>query len=102
MLQSYRKYREYAQFTRTLGYDHKLAEPFTSAEIDKLPSLTGGRWEIDEAIFNEFRDMLPPLNYRLNSFMMREFCFGSITTKYTREGDRYYCQFVDVTKEPNQ
>ena len=59
-----------------------------------MPSLIGDRWEIDEETYREFLEVLPPLAYRGNSFYLSEFSFGDITTKYTREGNSYYCEFA--------
>lgn len=87
-LNSYRNSREYADYARTVGID--------LPERADLPTLIGARWAIDERIYNEFLNILPPLNWRGGSFLMREFTFGSITAKYTKEGDRYFCEFVDI------
>src|SRR5271156_902817 len=38
--------------------------------------------------------MLPPLAWQGGSFYMSEFTFGDITAKYTKEGDRYFCEFA--------
>lgn len=49
--------------------------------------------------------MLPPLAYNNGSFYLSEFTFGDITTKYTKEGDRYYCEFArypERKQEPTQ
>lgn len=90
-INSYHQSIEYAEFCKTIG---------TTPPFGCTKSLLSQRWEIDERLFNEFRDILPPLNFRGSSFLMREFIFGQITTKYTREGERYFCQFVDASKEP--
>jgi hypothetical protein len=45
--------------------------------------------------------VLPPLAYRDGSFYLSEFTFHDITTKYTKEGDKYYCEFAHwPRKEP--
>ncbi len=90
-LNSYRVSREYTEFARTVGMPASLAD-------DNLPSLLGVRWEIEERTFTEFRDILPPINWNGSSFLMSEFCFAGITTKYSKEGDRYFCEFVDASK----
>jgi hypothetical protein len=90
-LNAYRRSREYVAYARRVGID----EP---ADADSFPSLLGVRWQIDERIYNEFLEILPPMNWRGGSFMISEFCFGTITTKYTQEGERYYCEFVDTRK----
>lgn len=86
-LNAYRQSAEYAAYARTIGADVPAGD---------LPSLIGARWRIDAEIYHEFLEILPPLNWRGGSFLMREFCFGSITTKYTREGESYFCEFVNV------
>lgn len=88
-LNDYRESREYAEYAKKIGLYESWSE--------HTRVLIGKRWEINEQIYNEFLNMLPPVDWRVGSFKMREFCFGSITTKYTREGDRFYCEFVDVT-----
>ena len=52
--------------------------------------MIGDRWEIDEDIYMEFLEMLPPMGWRGGAFYMSEFSFGDITTKFTREGGKYY------------
>lgn len=56
--------------------------------------IVGTRWEIDEEIYDDFLNMLPPLGWRGGVFYMREFTFDDITTKFTKEGSRYYCEFA--------
>lgn len=56
--------------------------------------IVGHRWEITEEIYDEFLDMLPPLGWQGGAFYMREFTFDDITTKYSREGGRYFCEFA--------
>lgn len=60
----------------------------------------GRRWEIDEAIYNEFLEMLPPMGWRGDSFYMSEFTFGDITSKFSREGDRYFCEVATFPPRP--
>ena len=60
----------------------------------------GRRWEIDAAIYEEFLDMLPPLGWRGDSFYMSEFTSGDITNKFTREGDRYFCEVATYPPRP--
>lgn len=60
----------------------------------------GRRWEIDEAIYDEFLEMLPPMGWRGNTFYMREFTFGDITSKFSREGDRYFCEVATYPPRP--
>jgi Protein of unknown function (DUF1419) len=84
-LNSYRHSQEYAEHARETGY------PVPEGD---LPSLIGNRWEIDQDIYREFLEMLPPMGRRGGTFYMQEFSFDDITAKYTREGDRYYCEFA--------
>jgi hypothetical protein len=84
-LNSYRKSAEYAQYAREVGADVPQGD---------LPSLIGNRWEIDEQLYHEFLEVLPPLGWRNGSFYLSEFTFGDITTKYTKDGDQYYCEFA--------
>lgn len=84
-LKSYRHSAEYAEYAKAIG-----------AEIPQgdLPSLIGNRWEIDGDTYHEFLGMLPPLEQRGDSFYLSEFTFNDITTKYTKDGDKYYCEFA--------
>ena len=59
-----------------------------------LATLLGDRWEIDEEIYMDALEMLPPLGWRGGVFYMREFTFDDITAKFTREGNCYYCEFA--------
>ncbi len=84
-LRNYLHSAEYAEYVREIGANTPQAP---------LPSLLGKRWEIDEKTYVEFLEVLPPLAYHNGSFYLSEFTFGDITTKYTKEGDRYYCEFA--------
>jgi Protein of unknown function (DUF1419) len=84
-LNSYRNSKEFAEYYRSIG--NQVPE-------GGLPSLLGNRWEIDEEIYHEFLEMLPPLGWKKGSFYMMEFSFGDITTKFTKEGNKYYCEFA--------
>lgn len=84
-LNAYRHSTEYADYARSIG---------SSPPAGDLPSLIGNRWEIDKAIYDEFLEMLPPLGWRGGTFYMREFTFDDITTKFTKEGEKYYCEFA--------
>ena len=84
-LNSYRNSAEYAEYAKTIGADVPQGD---------LPCLIGNRWEIDEKTYWEFLEVLPPLAYRGGSFYLAEFTFDDITTKYTKEGTRYYCEFA--------
>ena len=88
-LNSYRQSREYAEYAKIIGVEVPGGD---------LPSLIGVRWQIDERIYDEFLNILSPLQWRGDSFLMSEFTFGSITAKYTKEGDRYFCEFVDTKR----
>lgn len=78
---------------KSYGHSREYAE-YTGAPAEGLPSLIGDRWEIDEETYRQFLEVLPPLSWRGDTFYLSEFTFGDITTKYTREGDRYYCEFA--------
>lgn len=84
-LGSYRNSKEYAEFARSIGDEVPSGE---------LPSLLGDRWEIDQQTYDQFLNILPPMGWRGDSFYMCEFSFEDITTKYTKEGDRYFCEFA--------
>ena len=82
-LNAYRLSAEFAEYAGAIGGD---------VPAGPLPSLVGARWEIDRDIYEEFLEMLPPLGWRGGTFYMCEFSFGDITAKFTREGDRYFCE----------
>ena len=88
-LNDYRRTREYQDYAREIGID---------VPGDNLPSLLGQRWEIDEAIYDEFLNMIPPLYWRGGSFYCREECFGGLYAKFTQEGDRYFCEYARLPK----
>jgi hypothetical protein len=84
-LNNYRHSAEYADYARSIGSEVPPGD---------LPCLIGDRWEIDEQIYNDFLEILPPLEWRGGSFYMSEFAFGNITNRFSREGERYYCEFA--------
>lgn len=84
-LNSYRQSAEYAEYAGKIG---------AAVPQGPLTRLLGNRWEIDREVYEEFLEMLPPLGWRGGSFFMSEFSFGNITAKYTKEGDKYYCEFA--------
>ncbi len=90
-LSNYRHSAEYAVYAQRIG---------TEAPQGKLPHLLGNRWEIDSEIYHHFLEILPPLGWRGGSFYLSEFSFGDVTTKYTREGDKYYCEFARFPETP--
>jgi len=96
-LNDYRASAEYTEYATAIGYEPAPHE-------GERPSLLGNRWEIDAEIFEEFLNMLPPLRWRRmnggESFFMCELCFDNIGTKFTREGDKYFCEYARL--EPSQ
>lgn len=92
-LNAYRDSAEYATYAAQFGSAAPQGEP---------SSLLGRRWEIDEAIFMEALEALPPLKWDGRSFYMSEFTFGEITAKYSREGDGYYCEFARYPERSRQ
>ena len=68
---------------------------------DYSQSNVGQRWEIDEAIYTEFLEMMPPLHWRGGSFFMCEECFGGLHAKFTEEGGRYFCEFAPLPRRAN-
>lgn len=74
------------------GYADRHRSNETAAAF--FASLTGRRWEIDAAIYDEFLNMLPPLHWRNGSFYMIEPLFDGIAAKFTHEGGRYYCEYA--------
>jgi hypothetical protein len=100
-LNAYRDSREYVEYATKIGVDTtEIIAKYKST--GELKTLLNTSWSIDANIYNEFLNMLTPLNWRYGSFLMREMCFGTITTKYMRMGDRYFCMFVDAAKEPRE
>jgi hypothetical protein len=84
-LNDYRNSAEYADYCRKIG---------NAAPEGDLPPMLGKRWEVDEATYMEFLEMLPPLGWLGGTFFMQEFTFDDITAKFTRQGDRYFCEFA--------
>jgi len=83
-LNNYRDSIEYAEYAKDIGYS-------SFAFKDTKRSIIGDKWEITEEIYDDFLNMLPPLNYKDNSFYMREYCFDNITTRFSKSGDKYFC-----------
>jgi len=83
-LNAYRASKEYQE------------SPYCFQKIEgDLPNLLGNRWEIDEEIYWEFLEILPPLAYnKRGGFYMSEFCFDNITTLFTKANGKYYCEFA--------
>jgi hypothetical protein len=67
----------------------------------KPPPAMGEKWEIDEGVYGHFLESFgPPLGWtgpegHSESFYSSEFESDDVTTKYTREGDRYFCEFAE-------
>jgi hypothetical protein len=83
-LNDYRNSAEYFEYAQALGMD---AKPSTR-------KLIGERWEINEELYNDFLDMLPPMGWRNGAFYMCEYSFDNITAKFSKEGDKFYCEFA--------
>lgn len=78
----------------TLIKDCERRKHFTM--LNSLLKRVGLKWEINRDLYLEFLGILPPLDYRNDgSFYMREFCSGRMTTRYTIENGRYYCEFAN-------
>ena len=92
-LNDYRQTREYQDYAREIGVEVPGVD---------LPPLLGQRWEIDEDIYTDAEDMLPPYLWTPTSFYFREGLFGAIHAKYTREGDRYFCEYVRLPPPPHR
>lgn len=56
--------------------------------------MRGRWWEINEEIFDEFLNMLPP-RYCTQGFRMSEHLTGDIAATYVQIGTRYFCGFTD-------
>lgn len=84
-LNNYHHSSEYAEYAKQIG-----------AEVPKgsLPSLLGDKWEIDRETYQEFLEVLPPLGWEGGTFYMCEFSFDDITAKFSKKGDKYYCEFA--------
>jgi hypothetical protein len=55
----------------------------------------GRKWETNEAVYDEFLNLLPPMGWRGGSFYMSEFLFGDITHRFSHEGDRNFCEVAN-------
>lgn len=59
----------------------------------------GREWEINEEIFNEFLNVLPPAQFAIPgasvSFAMCEHRYGRITTAYHKTDGRYFCRWIE-------
>jgi len=84
-LNSYRQSKEYQDWYQSISG--------VVPETD-FPSLIGKRWEVTGEIYDEFLDMLPPVAFDGSRFYMSEESFDGYRAKFSREGDRYYCEFA--------
>jgi len=53
-------------------------------------------WQIDQDIFNEFLNMLPPI-YVPHGFAMREMLTGSITSHFFEIDGDYWCATLNLS-----
>ena len=88
-LNDYRNTREYAEFYHSIGGE---------APAGELPSLLGQRWEITEELYDEFLNMMPPRFWRGGSFYCCEALFDDVAAKFSKEGDRYFCEYARYPK----
>jgi hypothetical protein len=65
-----------------------------SYQRDGLPaaSMDMKFWQIDEAIFDEFLDMLPPV-YAPHGFQMSEKLTGDLAAYYAKVGEQHWCGY---------
>src|SRR4051794_15950447 len=73
---------------------------FHFQQLNRAQPPIGERWEINEDVYCEFLDMFcPPLRWTQTptgaSFYNPEFDSDDVTTKYTKEGDRFFCEFAE-------
>ncbi|MEQ9153506.1 MAG: DUF1419 domain-containing protein [Parvibaculum sp.] len=54
----------------------------------------GNVWEIDEETFCYFLDLLPPMRYRGDSFLVSEPLTSDIHPAYFKNGHRYFSGYV--------
>jgi hypothetical protein len=90
-------YRQLNAYQQDLAY--RVLEGYQEL-VDYFAGTVGRRWEIDAAIYNEALNILPPLGWRGDSFYMREYLFDDITHKFSREGDRYFCEVAYYPPRP--
>jgi len=90
-------YRQLNAYQDDLAY--RVLEGYEEL-VTYFASTVGRRWEIDEAIYDEALNILPPLGWRGDTFYMREFLFDDITHKFSREGDRYFCEVAHFPPRP--
>lgn len=71
-----------------------LDEHYERLNVYPADPVVGEKWEIEEAVWWLFLEVLPPLAYTGHSFYMVEFYTGNITTRYSREGEKFYCEWA--------
>lgn len=55
-----------------------------------------GQWfEIEEAEYWYFLEVLPPMDFRPNAFSMCEFSTGNLTNAFLKLGNRYFCLTIE-------
>lgn len=74
--------------------------PLTINHYDKLNSeiVLNEPWEIDADIYNHFLNILPPLEFASDKFILCEFKKGNITTEYFKSCGKYFCRFIEYKK----
>ncbi len=88
-MNDYKDSKEYAEYAKSIGH-----------EVEEKPtrSLIGDRWEINEELYYEFLEMLPPMGWRNGAFFMCEFTFDNITNRFSQEEGKFYCEFARYGK----
>lgn len=79
-------------FERLNAWRNDRADP--GAYKFDFNSLVGQKWEIEEATYWYFLEVLPPLGMRGGSFYMSEFLTDDITSRYSKVGKHYFHEYV--------
>ncbi|MEO9904325.1 DUF1419 domain-containing protein [Nisaea sp.] len=54
----------------------------------------GDMWEINESIYHEFMNLLPPLAWRDSSFCISEMLTDDITAVFFQQSGSFFCRYL--------
>lgn len=84
-------YKDDPAYKTLEGYEERVAF---------FATFVGQKWEIDETVYEEAFEIVPPLGVRGDSFYLGEFLFDDITHKFSREGGRVFCEVAHFPPRP--
>jgi len=71
----------------------------TEIERRDYKNINGLKAKVTEEVYDDMLNCLPPLAWKDDTFYMSEFQTGSLTMKFSKEGEQHYCSIVDFREE---